>query len=167
MPDQWPPRLDDYEHRWSPRPMPAVGIAPPWALTSVEHLWAINQQPREPVMTQRAEDPRPRTDFKKLKAARRKVQVLGDAVRSGAFDDWLRRNVVIAQRPDEWTQARELYEGYVRHAGKFGSTRSDKRHSTEELATETAWGKMMGSVFPIKKRRRDGWFYPVRLKKGA
>lgn len=167
MPDQWPPRLDDYEHQSSPRPMPTVGTAPPWALMSVEVFWAINQQPMEPVMIQRAEEPRPRTDFKKLKAARRKFQVLGDAVRSEAFDDWLRRNVVNAQRPDEWTQSRDLYEAYVRHAGKYGNNRNDKRLAIQVLATETAWGKMMGSLFPNKQRRGRGNFYPVRLKKGA
>ena len=119
-------------------------------------------------MTNRhSEPPLPPINFKKLKAARRKVHALGEVVRSEAFDDWLRRGVVIAERPDEWTPARELYEAYVRHAGKYGNNRGDKRLATEELATETAWGKMMGSQFPNKKRRRGGWYYPVRLKRGA
>lgn len=102
----------------------------------------------------------------KLKAHRKKLARLAEVVRTEAFDDWVASSVVTAQRPDEWTQARELYEGYVRHAGKYGNNRGDKRLATEVLATETAWGKMMGSLFN-KARRRGGWYYPVRLKKGA
>jgi hypothetical protein len=120
---------------------------------------------REPAIIQPTEEP-PNADFKKLKTWRRKVEVLADAVRDEAFDDWLRRNVVKAERPDEWTRARDLYEGYVRHAGKYGNNRTDKQLATEVLATETAWGKMMGSLFH-KQRRRRGYYYPLRLKKGA
>lgn len=103
----------------------------------------------------------------KLKAARKKVEQLGEVVRSEAFDEWIATSVVRAERPDEWTQARELYEGYLRHARRYGNNRADRSLATEELATETGWGKMMGSLLPNKKRRRGGWYYPVRLKRGA
>lgn len=153
------PEPTAFPPRWTP---------PPWSTLPKKDSWSDARPPwLEDAVIQPSKEALPRADFKKLKAARRKVEVLADAVRSAAFDDWLRRNVVIAQRPDEWTRSRELYEGYVRHAGKYGNNRGDKRLATEELATETAWGKMMGSVFPTKKRRRRGWYYPVRLKKGA
>jgi hypothetical protein len=103
----------------------------------------------------------------KLRAARKKAWLLGDAVRSEAFDDWISRCVISAQRPTEWTQASVLYESYLRQAGGYGSNRGDRRLAIEELATETRWGKMMGALFPNKRRRRQGWYYPVRLKKGA
>lgn len=102
----------------------------------------------------------------KLKAARKKLEKLAEVVRTEAFDDWIVSSVVKAQRPDEWTQAAELYDGYVRHAGRYGNNRQDKRLATEELATLTAWGKMMGSLFP-KRRRSGGQYYPLRLKRGA
>lgn len=102
----------------------------------------------------------------KLKAARKKLEELAEVVRTEAFSDWISSGVVRAERPDEWTRAAELYEGYVRHAGKYGNNRHDKRLATEELATLTAWGKMMGSLFP-KKRRPGGQYYPLRLKKSA
>jgi hypothetical protein len=105
--------------------------------------------------------------MKKLKAARKKVLELAAVVRDEAFTDWLRSSVVKAERPDEWTQARELYESYLRQAKNYGINRGDKRLAKEELATETQWGKMMGAEYPSKKRRRNGWYYPVRLKRGA
>lgn len=109
----------------------------------------------------------PLKSMKKLKAARQKVEQLSEVVRSEAFDDWLATSVVKAERPDEWTRARVLYEGYLRCAGRYGNNRADKRLSIETLATETAWGRMMGSLFPNKQRRRDGFYYPIRLKRGA
>lgn len=110
--------------------------------------------------------PKSRTDFAKLKAARRKVADLNHVLRENAFDDWIRRFVVTAERPDEWTQARTLYENYLKRAKDYGNNRGDKRLSRETLASETQWGKMMGSVFS-KVRRRNGWYYPLRIKKGA
>ena len=153
MPDRWPPRYDDHEHQPPPLADHWADDPPPWKGD------AMTNQPSEP--------PLPAINFKKLKAARRKVHALGEVVRNEAFDDWLRRGVVIAERPDEWTQARVLYEGYLRHASRYGNNRGDRRLAAEELATETRWGKMMGSLFPSKKRRRDGWHYPIRLKCGA
>ncbi|MBS1834911.1 MAG: hypothetical protein JST65_19485 [Acidobacteria bacterium] len=102
----------------------------------------------------------------KLKAARKKAQDLATTVRSDAFDDWISTYVVTAERPDEWTQARTLYENYLKRAKDYGWNRPDKRVAKEELATETQWGRMMGSLF-TKKRRRNGWYYPLRLKQGA
>ena len=112
-------------------------------------------------------DRKPLKSMTKLKAARKKALELGAVVREEAFDDWLNRHVVKAERPDEWTQSRVLYENYLKRAKDYGQNRPDKRLAKEELATETRWGKMMGAQFPNKKRTRDGWFYPIRLKRGA
>jgi hypothetical protein len=103
----------------------------------------------------------------KLKDARKKVQKLGAVVRDEAFDHWLARHVVNADRPDEWTRSRVLYENYLKRANEYGQNRQDRALSKQTLATETMWGKLMGAQFPNKKRTRDGWFYPVRLKQGA
>ena len=103
----------------------------------------------------------------KLKAARKKVKELGAVVRDEAFNDWLGKCVVIAQTPKEWTQAGVLYANYLNHAASYGNNRGDKRLAKEELATDTAWGRMMGAEYPNKKRRAGGIFYPVRLKRGA
>lgn len=102
----------------------------------------------------------------KLKDARRKAQKLAEVVRDDAFDDWVRRCIVSAECPDEWTQAALLYESYIRHAKNFGWNRGDRALATEGLATETRWGKMMGSLF-TKTRRRRGQYYPLRLKQGV
>lgn len=109
------------------------------------------------------------TNLKKLKAARKKVEEYSAVLRSDAFDDWLRRCTQPAQEPREWTRARTLYESYRRHAKAYGNNRPDKRLAKETLASETAWGKMMGSLFPHKQRRSrpNGWHYPLRLKQGA
>lgn len=103
----------------------------------------------------------------KLKAARKKVTDLAAVVRDEVFDDWIERCVVIANRPDEWTRSRTLYEAYVAQAPDFGANRTERSLAREEVATETQWGRMMSSLFPNKKRRRDGWYYPVRLKRRA
>lgn len=104
--------------------------------------------------------------FAKLKTARKKVEELSVSVRDEGFDDWVRRYLVTADQPSEWTQSRTLYENYIKRAKDFGNNRADKALSKQELATETQWGKMMGSLF-TKKRRGKGWFYPMRLKQGA
>lgn len=106
------------------------------------------------------------TAVSKLKAARRKADQLGAVVRDAAFDDWVRRCLVEADRPDAWGQSRVLYESYISHVGRYGATRVARGLSRQVAATETRFGKMMGSLFP-KVRRARGWFYPVRLKKGA
>lgn len=106
------------------------------------------------------------TNLKKLKDARKKVAEHSAVLRTEAFDDWVRRCLMEAERPSEWTRAVPLYESYLRHAKTFGANRPDKRLAKEELATETAWGKMMGSLFG-RKRRRGGNYYPLRLKQGA
>ncbi|QUT07301.1 hypothetical protein KFK14_07805 [Sphingobium phenoxybenzoativorans] len=106
------------------------------------------------------------TNLKKLKAARKKVEEYSAVLRTDAFDDWVRRCTETAGEPREWTRAALLYDSYLRHARKYGANRPAKRLAKEELATETAWGKMMGSLFG-KKRRRAGQYYPLRLKQGA
>ncbi|RJG57702.1 hypothetical protein D0Z70_00280 [Sphingobium terrigena] len=87
-------------------------------------------------------------------------------LRSDAFDDWVRRCTDTASEPREWTRATPLYESYLRHAKTYGANRPDKRLAKEELATETAWGKMMGSLFG-RKRKAGGNYYPLRLKRDA
>ncbi|MFU3625106.1 hypothetical protein ACM7JP_17870 [Pseudomonas aeruginosa] len=106
------------------------------------------------------------SNFTKLKAARKKVEELAQAVRSDAFDDWVSCCVVTAKEPSEWTQARILYESYLRHAKSYGRNRGQRAESVQELATETQWGRMMATLFP-KKRRRAGFYYQLRLRRGA
>jgi len=116
-------------------------------------------------------------DMAKLRDARNKVRKLGNTVRTNMFNDWLDRCVVKVEDRRQWTRARDLYESYVRHARQYGpsledgekATKTDQKVAREEMSTETAWGKMMGSLFPNKERRSrpNGWHYPVRLKQGA
>lgn len=104
--------------------------------------------------------------FSALQQARAKAEELTGAVRSAAFDDWVRRCVVDAQTPSEWTQARTLYESYIAHARRFGDNRAQRSQSVLALATETQWGRMMATLF-VKKRRSAGWYYPLRCKRGG
>lgn len=116
-------------------------------------------------------------DMAKLREARNKVRKLGDVVRSNMFNDWLDRCVVKAEDRRQWTRSTELYASYVSHARQYGpslkdgekATVTDRMVAREEMATLTAWGKMMGSLFPNKERRSrpNGWHYPVRLKRDA
>lgn len=107
----------------------------------------------------------PRSSLEKLKGVMKKAEELRADVRNDAFDDWVRRCVVTAQEPTEWTQARILYENYLAHAKTYGNNRADRALSVQELATETQWGRMMATLFP-KKRRRAGWYYQLRCKRG-
>lgn len=102
----------------------------------------------------------------KLKQARRRADQLAAVVRDDAFDDWVRRCVAHATKPNEWTQAQALYSSYVRHVARYGSNNGDRAASKLAAATETRFGLMMGSLFP-KVRRARGQYYPLRLKKGA
>ncbi len=116
-------------------------------------------------------------DMAKLRDARNKLRKAGDVVRTNMFNDWLDRCVVKAEDRRQWTQSRLLYQSYVRHAKAYGpsleegekATVTDRMVAREEMATETTWGKMMGSLFPNKERRSrpNGWHYPLRLKQGA
>lgn len=103
-------------------------------------------------------------NFTGLQKARAKAEELAGAVREDAFDDWIRRCVVTAQKPSEWTQARALYENYVAHAQRFGRNRKQVAMSIQSLASEPQWGRMMATLFP-KKRRRGGNYYPLRRKR--
>jgi hypothetical protein len=100
-----------------------------------------------------------------LGKARAKVEELAGNVRSDAFEDWVRRSVVTAEVPAEWTQARILYENYLEHAKTYGNNRTQKAVAKQELATETQWGRMMATMLP-KKRRTAGWYYTLRCKRG-
>lgn len=119
-------------------------------------------EPTEPLKPKKPDT----TNLKKLKAARKKVQEYSAVLRTDAFDDWVRRCTQPATQPSEWTQASPLYESYLRHAKGYGANRPDKRLAKESLASVTAWGKMMGSLFP-RGRRAGGNIYPLRLKRGA
>jgi hypothetical protein len=101
-----------------------------------------------------------------LAAARKKAEQLAGDIRTDAFDDWVRRSVVTADDPREWTQARVLYENYLTHAKTYGNNRTQKALAKQEAATETQWGRMMATMF-TKKRRTAGWYYPLRCKRGA
>jgi hypothetical protein len=100
----------------------------------------------------------------KLTEARTKVRDLTEVVRDDVFNDWIERYVVTAKRADEWTRSSVLYEDYASKAAGFGNNRTEKAIARETVASVTRWGKMMGSLFPAKERRRNGWYYPVRLK---
>lgn len=101
----------------------------------------------------------------KLQVARRKAEQLAAIVRTEAFRYWAFRYVKEAEVPSEWTQSRKLYESYVRSVPAFASTRQTRRTAKLEIDTETQWGRMMGALYPNKRRRGSGWFYPVRLKR--
>jgi hypothetical protein len=124
---------------------------------------AQTEAPPSPNEEAKKRDERPLTALQK---ARAKAEKLACAVRSEAFDDWIRRCVVTAPTPSEWTQARALYENYLVHARAYGRNRTEKRLSVQELATETQCGRMMATLFP-KKRRSTGWHYPLRCKRGG
>ncbi len=55
----------------------------------------------------------------------------------------------------------------LKRARAYGSNRWERALWKLELATETRFGLLMRDAGFTKKRRRQGWFYPVRLKKGA
>jgi hypothetical protein len=117
---------------------------------------------------QELERPRVERDraFSELRKARTKVEKAAGEVRDLVFREWALRCVQSAQRPDEWTQARTLYENYLLHAKTIGRNRSQRGEIVQELATETQWGRMMATQF-TKKRRTAGWYYPLRVKRGA
>lgn len=110
---------------------------------------------------------RPKSNFKSLKEARKKLEKAGTGIRNEGFDAWFRRYVKSAKRPDEWTQAAVLYENYVKHVRRWGNNRHDKRLSELEMATETRFGIMLRETGVMKKRRRGGYYYPLQIKKGA
>jgi hypothetical protein len=109
----------------------------------------------------------PRKNLAKLKAVNRQREQLRVAVRDDAFDEWVRRCLVEAETPKEWTQSAALYANYLKRAKDYGWNRADVRLARLELATETRFGILMRDAGFAKKRRASGWFYPVRLKQGA
>ncbi len=114
---------------------------------------------------------RPRVEveraFSELRKARTKVEKAAGHVTDLVFREWVQSCVLPAQRPDEWTQARVLYENYLLHAKTIGRNRSQRREVVLELATETQWGRMMAAVPFTKKRRTAGWYYPLRAKRSS
>lgn len=106
-------------------------------------------------------------NFTALQKARAMAEELAGAARNAAFDDWVCRCVGTAKTPDEWTQARVLYENYIAHAQRFGRTREQRMLSVQGLATETQWGRMMATLATqvAKKRRASGWYYSLKCKR--
>lgn len=100
-----------------------------------------------------------------LQKARKDTEWLVREVRDLGFEDWIRRCVQNAERPDEWTQAQTLYENYLVHVKTRNLHRDLQKLLTEEAATFTTWGRMMATQF-TKKRRTAGWYYPLRCKRG-
>lgn len=105
-------------------------------------------------------------NFTELQRARNRVEQMATAVRTDAFNDWVRRCVVTADAPSEWTPARDLYTSYLSHAKGYGRNRTQRAHAQQVLATETTFGRMMTTLFP-KTRRTNGIYYPLRIKRGA
>lgn len=83
--------------------------------------------------SQRAKGRSRTSHFDKLKASRKKYEELREAIRDEGFDAWVRMYLVAATRPSEWTQARELYENYLKRAAKHGRNMGDKVLSKLEL----------------------------------
>jgi hypothetical protein len=145
--------LEREPERYGP-PRPVFFAVPPWHDPNVPHP----QPEKERTL---------RKNFKKLKAAQKRVEELRAVIRDDAFDEWVRRCLTEAETPKEWTQSTVLYENYLKRAKAYGWNRPDRRLSKRELASETRFGILMRDVGIPKKRRAKGWFYPVRLKKGA
>jgi len=145
-------------------PVPA-----PW-IVARDSGYTMTEEELQPFKDAFAEDLRRRekeATFTALQKARAKAEELAGTVRDAAFEEWRRSSLVDAKTPGEWTQARTLYENYLAHAQQYGDNRSQRRQSVLALATETQWGRMMGTLYPNKTRRTKGWYYPVRLKRGA
>ncbi len=142
-------------------PHPAQSAFPPW--WSEEEKAAYQRKQLGEQLVERKKKDKPFTD---LQRARQKVEQLATAVRTNAFNEWVDCCTAPAKTPDEWTLARELYASYLRHAQAHGRNRMQRGLSQEVLATETAWGRMMGTMFP-KTRRTHGVYYPLRIKRGA
>lgn len=149
------PREKDYsreaviERQWGD------GAVPPWIDNSPEARAKWEEEKRREAKE---------ATFTKLQRARALAEEAANAVRTAAFEDWIRRSVCEAKTPAEWTQARVLYDNYIAHAQRFGDNREQRVQSVQALATETQWGRMMGTLYANKKRRASGWYYPLRCK---
>ena len=150
------------------RPKPKPGKLAMWD-ENADRLGTQNQAPPAPPPFEPDErdlPPRPTKSVSKLQAAHRKVEELASVVRDEAFDDWVRRYLKPAVDGSEWTQSTLLYENYCKQARLYGDSASRRAVAKQVLASQTQWGKMMGSVFE-KGRKRGGYFYPVKLQHGA
>jgi hypothetical protein len=105
-------------------------------------------------------------NFTKLQQARKRVEQMATAVRTDAFNSWVRCSVVTAETPAEWTPSRLLYASYLRHAKIFGRNRAQKGLAHQVAATETTFGRMMTTLFQ-KTRRTNAIYYPLRIKQGG
>lgn len=100
-----------------------------------------------------------------LMAARKEAENYAGWYRDDVFDSWVRVFLAPAEDPRQWTQARVLYEHYVKAASlkDVGGPRTKLgKHARQEIASETQWGLMMATKF-IKRRRTRALFYPVRI----
>lgn len=104
--------------------------------------------------------------FTALQRARKAVEEATATFQNAAFDAWVRGCLDDAETPSDWTQARTLYDNYLKHAAAFGRNRAQKGLAQQVLATETTWGRMMSAHFP-KTRRTNGMYYPLRIKRGG
>jgi hypothetical protein len=105
----------------------------------------------------------------KMRAARREMEKLKPFVRDAAFEYWLRRYVVSAERRRDWTQATLLYENYCKHAGECAGNVGDAAILKAELASDTRFGILLREAGFVSERRSrpNGNYYPLRLKQGA
>lgn len=104
-----------------------------------------------------------------LMDARKKAAMYAGWYRDDVFDSWVRKFLVIADDPRQWTQSQVLYDNYAKAAAlkEAGSARSEMGMTARsEIATQTQWGLMMATKF-TKKRRTKGWYYPVRIVREA
>lgn len=144
-----------------PEPLhPAQFMNPPWMTD--EDLKA-NEEAEAKAFKKR------NRTFTELQQTRAKAEQLSFVVRDDAFSDWIRRCTTLATMPAEWTLASTLYASYVRHAQGYGRTRPQVKKSRLAIATVTAWGRMMATLAADipKTRRTKGWYYALRLKRGA
>jgi hypothetical protein len=147
--------------------LPAPERIEPWFTTAKRSGFTLTEEQLRPFKEAWAENQRQREieqTFTGLQKVRKKAQELTQTVRSEAFDDWIRRCVVIAEEPAEWTQARHLYANYLDHAKHFGRNSTQRATSVQAMATETQWGRMMATLDVAKTRRGSGVHYSLRLK---
>lgn len=147
-------------------------LAERWWLVAQRSGYTMTEEELQPFKDAFEADLRRRereATFTALQKARAKAEELAGTARNAAFEGWALANVVPAKTPREWTQARTLYENYIAFAQQFGRNREQREMSVQALATETQWGRMMATLASQvpKKRRAAGWYYAIRLKRGA
>lgn len=129
-------------------------IQPPWEVEAAERRARRSKTPIDLAVSG-------------LKQARAELAKQAGYTRDLIFHNWCKARVEQVDDPRHWTQARELYEDYLSYGRAFGKKWAEKIAGREALATETAWGRWMATVYPVKTRRTAGWYYPLRIRKGA